>query len=915
MRLILVKPTNATRRLDSTGEVFQDGEHQHCATGGPEEKHDPFSGFPGKTSSSPQKTSRCCASASLHEKSNGISPPRGSAQRSPPKAQNLSLSQLSDQDWQLLCGEDPPSIGIAEDIVENPNHMDRCGCPCPDAFHHSDVLSLQLQSNKESVSRVRNKRSVSSPHTLPFSESTHPSTICQVSAQQTNHKGLRKPLTNHPKNIIVPQCSDQDGDKEQCCNHSNVRDFSQVTHSKVFNIPLNSAQCAIMNKKLSEVSSDVNWREVFGKKPLLVQQPQRKDSHCSSSGDQTWKHSGESSFVLKCRHLPYSRLTRTPWGKRSATPASQKSFTSFSTSQCSLLENQDLVRRSREQESQEPSQHLFGSKLSLPKPFPSLPDTLETDNFQNGDAVRPLSSLGTLSSSFADFPSDQQQLQLLHSAILESTFSKVIGEDSSKANSENPIKAEGSKPQKKTKDISYRLGQRRALFGKRKQLSDYALVCGMFGIIAMVIETELSRAFYTKESIYSYVLKGLISISTVVLLGLILMYHAREIQLFMVDNGADDWRIAMTFERILFIVLELLICAIHPIPGQYVLTWTARLAFSYTASVADADVDIFLSVPMFLRLYLIGRVMLLHSKLFTDASSRSIGALNKINFDTRFVMKTLMTICPGTVLLVFSVSCWIIAAWTVRVCESRYHDAQEVTSTFLGAMWLISITFLSIGYGDMVPHTYCGKGVCLLTGIMGAGCTALVVAVVARKSELTRAEKHVHNFMMDTQLYKKIKNTAANVLRETWLIYKNTKLVKKIDHARVRQHQRKFLQAIHQLRRLKMEQRKLTDQANTVADLAKTQNMMYDLVLDLQHRSGVLDRRIVALEEKLDSILLGVQSLPVVLSQAIAKLQKDFLDDLACRVHFLSSSLSSECFSAHPKQLCPGSSTPETPYS
>ncbi|XP_010115744.1 PREDICTED: small conductance calcium-activated potassium channel protein 2-like, partial [Chlamydotis macqueenii] len=93
-------------------------------------------------------------------------------------------------------------------------------------------------------------------------------------------------------------------------------------------------------------------------------------------------------------------------------------------------------------------------------------------------------------------------------------------------------------------------------------------------------------------------------------------------------------------------------------------------------------------------------------------------------------------------------------------------------------MWLISITFLSIGYGDMVPHTYCGKGVCLLTGIMGAGCTALVVAVVARKLELTKAEKHVHNFMMDTQLTKRVKNA-------------------KIDHAKVRKHQRKFLQAIH----------------------------------------------------------------------------------------------------------------------
>lgn len=139
----------------------------------------------------------------------------------------------------------------------------------------------------------------------------------------------------------------------------------------------------------------------------------------------------------------------------------------------------------------------------------------------------------------------------------------------------------------------------------------------------------------------------------------------------MVDNGADDWRIALTFERILFLVLELLVCAIHPIPGQYVFTWSTELPFSYAQSAGDADTDIILSVPMFLRLYLIGRVMLLHSKLFTDASSRSIGALNKISFDTRFVMKTLMTICPGTVLLVFSVSCWIIAAWTVRVCE-RY---------------------------------------------------------------------------------------------------------------------------------------------------------------------------------------------------------------------------------------------------
>ena len=44
---------------------------------------------------------------------------------------------------------------------------------------------------------------------------------------------------------------------------------------------------------------------------------------------------------------------------------------------------------------------------------------------------------------------------------------------------------------------------------------------------------------------------------------------------------------------------------------------------------------------------------------------------------------------------------------------------------------------------------------------------------------------------------KKLKNAAANVLRETWLIYKYTKLVDTIHPGKVRTHQRKFLQAIH----------------------------------------------------------------------------------------------------------------------
>lgn len=43
-----------------------------------------------------------------------------------------------------------------------------------------------------------------------------------------------------------------------------------------------------------------------------------------------------------------------------------------------------------------------------------------------------------------------------------------------------------------------------------------------------------------------------------------------------------------------------------------------------------------------------------------------------------------------------------------------------------------------------------------------------------------------------------IKTAAANVLRETWLIYKHTKLEREKDLSRVRMHQRKLMLAIHQ---------------------------------------------------------------------------------------------------------------------
>lgn len=66
----------------------------------------------------------------------------------------------------------------------------------------------------------------------------------------------------------------------------------------------------------------------------------------------------------------------------------------------------------------------------------------------------------------------------------------------------NTSRKQSTNSAKHKPNVGYRLGRRKALFEKRKRISDYALVMGMFGIIVMVIENELSSAgVYTKVCI------------------------------------------------------------------------------------------------------------------------------------------------------------------------------------------------------------------------------------------------------------------------------------------------------------------------------------------------------------------------------------------------------------------------------
>lgn len=395
-------------------------------------------------------------------------------------------------------------------------------------------------------------------------------------------------------------------------------------------------------------------------------------------------------------------------------------------------------------------------------------------------------------------------------------------------------------------NISYRLSRRKTLIKRRRICVNIECTLALIGIIIMLVENELIFAgTIEKTDMVSILLKSGITASTIPLLIAVIVYHAIGIQLHMTDNSLEDWRLAVTFPfTFLKIGIELLVCAIHPLPGSI----TTRVT-GPAGNGRDVSIDAILSILMLMRLYLIGKFLVVHSRLLTNTATQSLGALNKVKINTVFIFKALMSTMPGTVLVLIMAGILLSSTWAMRTCEIYYHPEPE-HATFLNCMWLVAITFLTVGYGDLYPNTYCGRFVAVSTGLMGVGTTALLVAVLAQKLEQSRAEKYVHNFVSRAQLDKERKNAASDVIKYVIQLWRMKKSHEQNDSKRIRLHG-KLLQAIAYMREAKNDKAQIGESAIGVIEISKTVNDVYDLVENMEGANKELRGKVDSMENKL----------------------------------------------------------------
>lgn len=391
--------------------------------------------------------------------------------------------------------------------------------------------------------------------------------------------------------------------------------------------------------------------------------------------------------------------------------------------------------------------------------------------------------------------------------------------------------------------LAQKLELRLALMTCRRRVVDMEFALAMIGVILMVFEAELYiNQKISKQGFYSLMLKLIISFSTVFLLIFICAEYYVSARIRALDSNIQRVLSVMTFRQWMYLVLELVVCSIHPFPGN--------IKFEYSSTqgvIHSVSIDAILSIVMLGRLYLVCHFAVVHSNMVTDTFIYSIGMISKTKINTTFVIKALISKRPGFLLIVVMVTTVIVNTWAYRACELYFDRNKYKKNSIFESLWLITMVFLSSDHGDVLPESYCGRFVAVVTAVMGLITSSLLIAIIAHQIEHTRSEKHVFAFASRVQTSCRKKSAAADAIKS---FFKLTVLLKsgKAGYREISRLKDKVKQSLKLMRSTREEMMDIYDDTVGVVDVA-------EVTWRVEQRVSVLESKFNSMEEKIDLIL------------------------------------------------------------
>ncbi|KAK0412856.1 hypothetical protein QR680_006449 [Steinernema hermaphroditum] len=408
---------------------------------------------------------------------------------------------------------------------------------------------------------------------------------------------------------------------------------------------------------------------------------------------------------------------------------------------------------------------------------------------------------------------------------------------------------------------------RRKMLEQKLKLCDWSFFLALIGILLAIVDVEIN-ALDEPYMKLSTCLRIIIVFSTFLLDALVIGYHLIEVKISLTETGHNQWSLGFSTERIFKLITELIICSICPYPGTGSVTWPL-LGFhpQTTPQSVDIPVHVLLVIPMFLRLYIACRFMVLHSSMFQNTSTKTIASLNQISVDFAFVIKTQLYNRPLTIICVSTGCFWVMMAWMLTQYSRTSLSGYEY---FIDYIWFEVVTFFSIGYGDVQVETYCGRGLAIITGIVGTMMSSLIIALMGRRMQLSLSERRVNQVIAESQLSIRHKHAAARVLQFAWLTSRYKRNMSTVSQAQrrnvyidMRQEQRNLLKAVISFRKSRWKLRMRLEEEDEFIAFRRSFTETEDRLHIVRTRQVQLKNQLLLLHDHINHLTTIVASSPV----------------------------------------------------
>eukprot|EP01016_Furgasonia_blochmanni_P032034 TRINITY_DN3307_c0_g1_i16.p1 TRINITY_DN3307_c0_g1~~TRINITY_DN3307_c0_g1_i16.p1 ORF type:complete len:504 (+),score=88.31 TRINITY_DN3307_c0_g1_i16:875-2386(+) len=327
------------------------------------------------------------------------------------------------------------------------------------------------------------------------------------------------------------------------------------------------------------------------------------------------------------------------------------------------------------------------------------------------------------------------------------------------------------------------------------------------------------------------------------------LQHSLETLRLKVEETDSFWNYKTRSE----IILELFICLMHVPPGlNFRFEWWNMNTLLYY-SIND-----FCSIFMFLRFYLVLRVIAVHSKWLQEYSVYCCNIYG-CEANTSFALKASLKDRPYTVLILTLIGAGVFYGLSIRTFERPYWQQPLTWNDYISyqdygfvmnSIWLAYVTITTVGYGDFTPRTHIGRLFASCAAVSGMFLISLIVLTLSISSQFTDMERRSFDIIYRSNAKKQAEHTASLLITNLF----------KINYLKKKRHMMKPAAYIEKMNNLKSQGENLSA-------------TFYELRIVAFKRDVSIENQMREFKEKIEIDLEEIKSLFLIIEEMEEKMR------------------------------------------